>query len=323
MFKHILVPLDGSSLAESVLPAADYLASVLRAKITLIHIIEQDALPSVHGQRHLTSVVEAEPYLEGVARRAFTSEASVEFHVHTAATSDVARGIVEHQHELTPDLIVMCTHGRSGLRDLLFGRIAQQVVASGRTPVVLISPETAVNKKPFRCRTILAPTDGDPCHDEGLGVAFGLARATNSRLHLLCVVQTLATLAGRHAATGRFMPGTTQAVLELAQNELEAYLHRQVSSFQAQGVSVSAEVRRGDPASVIVETAAASQADIIVLGTHGKAGLEAFWAHSVAAKVLAKTRLPLLLVPVKNREDLGNTRLGRQRGSSQRHPESN
>jgi len=302
MFKHILVPLDGSSLAESVLPAADYLARILRAKITLIHIVEQDASPSVHGERHLTSVDEAEPYLEGVARRAFTSEVSVETHVHTAAISDVARGIVEHQHELAPDLIVMCTHGRSGLRDLLFGRIAQQVVASGRNPVMLIGPKAAASKKPFLCRTLLAPTDGDPGHEQGLSVAFGLAGATSSRLHLLSVVQTLGTLAGRHATTGRFMPGTTQAVLELAQNELEAYLHQQVSSFQAQGVSVSAEVRRGDPASVIVETAAACDADIIVLGTHGKAGVKAFWAHSVAARVLAKTRRPLLLVPVKKSE---------------------
>ena len=299
MFRHILVPLDGSSLAESVLPAADYLGRVLQAKITLIHIVEQDASPSVHGERHLTSMEEAEPYLAEVARRAFTSEVSVEFHVHTAPTSDVARGIVEHQHELTPDLIVMCTHGRSGVRDLLFGRIAQQVVASGRTPVVLMRPEGAAKERPFSCRTLLAPTDGTPGHEPGLDVAFALARATRSRLHLLSAVRTLGTLTGRHATIGRFMPGTTQAVLEIAQNELETYLQRQVSGFKAQGASVSAEVRRGDPASVIVETAAACETDIIVLATHGKAGLEAFWAHSVAAGVLVKTRRPLLLVPVK------------------------
>ena len=299
MFKHILVPLDGSTLAESVLPAADFLGQVLRAKITLIHIIEQDAPPSVHGERHLTSMEEAEPYLAELARRAFSSEVSVEFHVHTAATSDVARGIVEHQHELTPDLIVMCTHGRSGVRDLLFGRIAQQVVASGRTPVMLMRPGGVAKERPFSCHTLLAPTDGTPKHERGLSVAFRLARATGSRLHLLAAVRTMGTLAGRHATTGRFMPGTTQAVLELAQDELEAYLQRQVAGFQAQGVSVSAEAGRGDPASVIAETAAACDADIIVLGTHGKAGIEAFWAHSVAAAVLAKTRRPLLLVPVK------------------------
>ncbi|MEJ2430568.1 MAG: universal stress protein [Deltaproteobacteria bacterium] len=302
MFRHILVPLDGSNLAESVLPAADYLGRVLKAKITLIHIVEQDASPSVHGERHLTNVEEAEPYLAEVARRAFSSDVSVEFHVHTAPTSDVARGIVEHQHELTPDLIVMCTHGRSGVRDLLFGRIAQQVVGSGRTPVLLMRPEGVAKERPFFCRTLLAPTDGTPKHEAGLNVAFALARAIRSRLHLLSAVRTLGTLAGRHATTGRFMPGTTQAVLELAQSELEAYLQRQVSRFQAQGVSVSAEVRRGDPAAVIAATAAACEADIIVLATHGKAGLEAFWAHSVAAGVLAKTRRPLLLVPVKKGE---------------------
>ena len=64
------------------------------------------------------------------------------------------------------------------------------------------------------------------------------------------------------------------------------------------GVAVSASVCRGDPASAIVETAGNIDADIIVLGTHGKAGTEAFWAHSVAAKVLSATSRLLLLVPV-------------------------
>ncbi|HYA03190.1 MAG TPA: universal stress protein, partial [Syntrophobacteria bacterium] len=130
MFKHILVPLDGSRLAEVVLPAAGYLARVLGAQVTLVHIIEQGAPASVHGERHLTRAEEAEGYLEEAARRAFSPDLPVRRHVHTEAMENIARGIVEHQAELAPDLILMCTHGRSGLRDLLFGRIAQQVVAS-------------------------------------------------------------------------------------------------------------------------------------------------------------------------------------------------
>jgi nucleotide-binding universal stress UspA family protein len=299
MFKHILVPLDGSDLAESVLPAAEYLARVLHARVTLIHIIERDAAPTVHGQRHLTRVDEAEPYLEEIGRQAFPPEVPVGRHVHTAATSHVARGIVEHQHELTPDLIVMCTHGRGGLRGLLYGSIAQQVVGSGRTPVLLLRPESAAARPTFLCRSLLAPTDGDPRHEQGLSVAAGLARATEARLHLLSVVPTYGTLSGRHATTGRFMPGTTQAVLELAEQSLQSYLHKQVSRFRTQGVPATARVCRGDPASAIVEAAETCDADLIVFGTHGKSGTQAFWANSVGAKVLAQTIRPLLLVPVR------------------------
>jgi nucleotide-binding universal stress UspA family protein len=214
----------------------------------------------------------------------------------------VARGIMDHQDELSPDLIIMCTHGRSGLKDMLFGRIAQQVVASGKTPVLLIPARGATRSASFTCRTILAPTDGKPAHEPGLKIAVELAHATGARLLFLGVVPTVDTLAGRHATSGRFMPGTTRAVLELAEEELESYLQEECGRSKALGVVSSASVRRGDPASIILEAATNSDADVIVLGTHGKAGASAFWAHSVSAEVLGKTTTPLLLIPVPPEE---------------------
>ena len=298
MFKHILIPLDGSTLAEVVLPAAHYLARVLGAHVTLIHILEKGASASVHGERHLTEEEEADRYLAEVARRTFPADTPVSRHVHPETMESVARGLVDHQAEFAPDLILMCTHGRGGLRELLFGRIAQQVVASGRTPVLLIRPHGQRPKEPFRCRTLLAPTDGKPAHERGLDLTFELARAASASVRLLAVVPTMERLAGRQAASGRFMPGTTRAVLQIAEEQLATYLRGRAACGQALGVVVSASVRRGDPATVIAEAAASSNADIIVLATHGKAGAEAFWAHSVPAKVLGKTARPLLLVPV-------------------------
>jgi nucleotide-binding universal stress UspA family protein len=298
MFKHILIPLDGSALAEVVLPAARYFARVLGAQVTLIHILEQGASASVHGERHLTEPREAEEYLEEIARRTFQADIRVSCHVHAEAMDSVARGIVDHQAELAPDLILMRAHGRGGLRELLFGRIAQQVVASGRTPVMLVSPREPRLQEPFVCRMLLAPTDGQPTHEGGLDVAFGLARSTGAHVQLLGVVPTVDKLAGQQAATGRLMPGTTRAVLQIAEDQIVSYLQGQAARGPAMGVVVSASVCRGDPASAIVETAGSIDADIIVLGTHGKAGTEAFWAHSVAAKVLSATSRLLLLVPV-------------------------
>ncbi len=298
MFKHLLVPLDGSKLAEKVLPAAVCLAGALEARVTLLHVIEADAPPAVHGERHLTDSVEAAAYLEEIGRRFFAPEIHLERHVHTSAMQDVARGIVLHEAELAPDLVIMGTHGRGGLRGLLFGRIAQQVVAAGNLPVLLIRPEAPSGQQPFDCRRILAPTDGEPSHALGLQIALELARAMGARLDLLGVVPTLNRLTGRSATTSRFAPGTSQAMLEIAEADLGQYLQKQIVHSKKVGVTAGARLERGDPAIVIAATAERLDADLIVLGTHGKSGAAAFWTQSIGAKVLAQTPRPLLLVPV-------------------------
>ena len=85
MFRHILIPLDGSVLAESALPVAEYLSRVLSARITLVHVIEKDAVASIHGERHLTLHEEAEGYLDQIRQRAFPAGSPVALHVHESA----------------------------------------------------------------------------------------------------------------------------------------------------------------------------------------------------------------------------------------------
>lgn len=126
MFQQILLPLDGSRLAEAALPAAVHLALNLGASLTLIHVIECQAPPAVHGERHLTQADEARAYLDEFARRAVPAGLPVARHVHAQEVEDVAESLVEHVRELAPDLIVMCTHGRGGLRSLMFGSVAQR-----------------------------------------------------------------------------------------------------------------------------------------------------------------------------------------------------
>lgn len=298
MFGHLLLPLDGSRLAESALLPAAYLAQKLGAPLTLLHIIERDAPQAVHGERHLTDPQEARAYMEEVTRRVLPGGLQVEQHIHTRETANVAYGIVEHAAELAPDLIVMCTHGWGGLRDLLFGSIAQQVVALGSTPMLLIQPDAGGQAPPFACRRLLAPWDGVPHHAQALPVAAELAHACRAELHLLLVVPTLGTLSGDSAATGRLLPGATAEVLELATQEAGAIVAWQADRLRAPELPVSEEVGRGEPVASIVETARRMDADLIVMGTHGKAGTSAFWAGSIAPRVCSRTRLPLLLVPV-------------------------
>jgi nucleotide-binding universal stress UspA family protein len=298
MFQHILVPLDGSTLAEAAVAPARWMAGVFGARVTLLHIIERDAPATVHGERHLRETADAEAYLAEIARRSFAPETPVERHVHAAAIRDVAAGIVEHEGELAPDLIVMCTHGRHGVRLVVLGSMAQKVISSGRTPVLLIRPDPSGAERPLDCRLLLVPVDGDPVHEQGLDIAVELAAAARSEVRLLSVVPTPYRLSGRLAATERFMPRSTRAALDMTVENLRSYQEQQMFRIRERGVAVSGEVKSGDTGSVIARTADECGAGMIVIGTHGKKGGEAFWTHSVGAEVQAKTTRPLLLVPV-------------------------
>ena len=294
MFKNILVPLDGSNLSEASLAPAAYLAKTLELQITLLHIIEQDAPTEIHKEHHLTKPDEADAYLKEVAERAFPTKIKVKTHVHAVAVSDVARSIVDHAPELKPDLIVICTHGRSGLHDLLYGNIAQQVVAMGTIPILVIKSKIPS----FELKKILLPLDPDSMHDNSLGMAESLAKIFKAELHLLSIIPTLSTLGDEQAAAGNIMPVTTQAYLDLKVENAKKDLQTHMDELHQGRLKAIAEVARGDPASVIVKATETSAADLIILSTHRRKGMGAFWARSVAPKVAQKTKTPLLLIPL-------------------------
>jgi nucleotide-binding universal stress UspA family protein len=216
---------------------------------------------------------------------------------------DVPRSIVEHaMSEFQPDLIVMCTHGRSGVRELLFGSIAQQVVAQGMTPLFLIKPEFDPSPT-FNVEKILVPLDSGPVHDDSLPLTQELATAYKSRIHLLTVIPTFGTVAGETAAASSLLPATTSALLDIKAENAAEDLQEHLEELKKAGFQVTAEVARGDPATEIVNLSEKLGVDLIVLTTHRKAGTAAFWAGSVAPNVARRVRVPILLIPLKEGEE--------------------
>jgi len=297
VFEHLLVPLDGSALAESVLPTAAGLAAACGARVTLVHVIERDAPREVHGQRHLGDPGEATQYLARVAAKSFPAAVAVEWHVHLEPVGHVAKAIAEHTEELATDLTVMCTHGASGVRDFLFGSIAQQIADTVAGALLILRPRPGEPAPGFQCRRLLVPLDGDPAHEAGLAVAADLGRACDAGVHLLRVVPTFSTLSGPRALQGRLLPGTTSRLLELDAEHARAYLERHRAALAARGVAASAEVGRGAPAELIAEAARHPAVDLVVLTTHGRRGMAAFWEGSVGARLCRGCATPLLTVP--------------------------
>ena len=299
MFKHILLPLDGSQLAETAVPVVAYLADKLKAQVTLLHVIEKNAPETVHGQKHLVNEDEACQYLAEIAEKHFPKDVEVYRHVHTDEVERVSASIVQHSDEFDPDLIVMCAHGQGGLHDFVVGNIAQQVIAAGSVPVLLLQTRSANDLQFNGFEKILIALDGNPAHESGYEVAIELAEELHASVHLVQVVPTLSTLNAKHAATGTLLPATTTALLEIDEDTASDYLEEKMKALQDKKIEVSAEVERGDPARQVVQSADAYHTQLIVLGTHGKSGLNAFWTGSVAPKIVEQTQIPILLVPVR------------------------
>ncbi len=302
MFKRLLIPLDGSPLAEAVLPPALFVAECFRATIILFHAIEQAPPATVHGQRHLMEATEARAYLAQVAARIARPGISIEQDVHPAREADVARSIIEHVAELNADLVFLCAHGHGGWRDVLIGSIAQQVIQLGTTPVFFVRPGEQGTERRYECRKILVPLDSTPIHEPALPVASGIADKCGAELHLVNVVPTAGTLSGERAATGMLLPTTMTAVLDLAQRGAVEYLQEQSAHLLAEGVPTTATVSRGEPAPAILAEAERVHADLIVMATHGRRSFDAFWSGSVTPKVLSKSDVPVLLVRVSGEE---------------------
>lgn len=298
-FRRILVPLDGSRLAESALAGAVVLARGLGATISLLHIIEEHAPPRVHGEPHLTAAPEAARYLTAIAAR-LAPDVAVEQHVHGTEEQDVAGSIAAHAAELAADMVALCTHGRSGLRRVVVGSIAQQVLRRVTAPVLLVRPDMAPL---VRVETVLLPYDHRHPMESALAVTTEIARACGAHVVIVSVVPTLGTLTGDEQAAARLSPLATAVTLDAEEEECRRDLQALAETWQRAGLATRAEVRRGDRPQNLVEAATASGASLVVLATHARAGLGALWIGSVAASVIGKVSQPLLLVRIGSGPD--------------------
>lgn len=293
-FHSLLVPLDGSILAESVLPVATEFARRFGASVTLLHVIERDAPQSIHGEQHLADEASATRYLDEIARRLEGQGIAVTYHVHPNRERDVAASIAGHARELGSDLIVIGTHGNGGLRDVVIGDIAEQVIGRGAAPALLLRPGTPPTGQPFAVRRMVVPLDGSADSERALPIARAIGRVWDAEAVLVRVVPTRGDLSNERSAIAVMLPGATRAVLEIEEAVAAEYL---AGTCKRLGESAAAQARtlRGDPTTMVLRTVETCGADLVVMATHGRSGLGAFWADSVGHRLAEKVAVPLLI----------------------------
>jgi len=297
MYKHLLVPLDGSRLSEAAIPVSIFLAEKLKAKITLLHIVESSAPKTVHGEHHLKTYEEATEYLEKIIKAKYPKNMKIKIHVHSALKINVVNAIASHHNELLSDLLVMTTHGWGGIKEVFFGNNAQQILNTRIMSVLFIPPDFSKNLKKVNITKILSPIDDTELHEQGLETAVELASKCNAELFLVNVIPTMSSLPAKHTSVGMLLPNVTRKILELHENNIRELVLSKMDEISEKGIKVRAEISRGYPGKVINKIAKKEKINLIVIGTHGKAGLNAFWSGSIAAKIVKKSKIAMLFVP--------------------------
>ncbi len=296
MFSRILVPLDGSRMAEAALPAAEALRRAFSSSVTLIHVLESGPPREAHGERHLQDKQEAEAYLAEAAARYFPPDVNIALHVHAEGISTVPESLTEHSQELEQDLIIMCVHGRGGFDRMVGGSLAERIMSTQTVPVLLVRAGLGGPIAPS-FRLVLVALDGKADHEQGLVAAEELARKTGARLLLVSIVPTWFTLRGEGRETGRLLPAATAELLAQTESSAERYLQEHAERLRADGIQVETAIRHGNPPKQITRFARLTGSDLIVLGTHGRTGARAFWAGSIGYLIVGRTATPILLIP--------------------------
>ena len=293
MFKRLLVPLDGSKMAESAIPWSLLIAEKAGSKVLLTHILEKSPPSTIHGEPHIKDLKSAEHYLEELRKR-FPPYIEVDIHVHAVPAGNVAASIADHVNEMGADLIILTSHGRQGIRGLILGSIGQQVLRATYAPVLLLKADGVKRDVP-KVNCILLPLDGTKQSEKAIPIASNMAEMLEARLLLLLVVPTIGTVRGDQAATARILPLATSAVLELEKDEATQYLE-DVRAGLPEKIDANFKVLRGDPVEVVTQEAMRPDVGLVVMASHGHPGLSAIWSASVGSNVQYRIDKPMLLV---------------------------
>ncbi len=302
MFKRILVPLDGSGRAERAILVAAKLAHTSGAAITLLRVIDTSpaSSPSAAAKPILIQTVSetdirmAQSYLDALA----ASDTLAHIHVETQAIAGlIAPTILTEAATRQIDMIVLCSHGLTGISHWALGSVAEKVARYGATPTLVLregdSVPTMEAANGATSVRVLVPLDGSPHSEAALAPAAQLAAALaapgQGALHLLHVVKPDTQ---RSAASTNMAKQYLDATINSLHNETD-------SSGIVNLTFTSSVASSSDIAHTIIQEAEHGKegaTDIIAMTAYGNNGPQHWALGSVTERVLHATSLPLFIV---------------------------
>ena len=285
-YKKILVPLDGSELAEKALP---YVKTIARLKNSNVILFAVSLAIFVDRRDRLFA-----SYLEVSAK-----ELNEEGIKATTATSygDVSEEIVKYANNNKIDLIVMATHGYSRAKRWLFGSVTQKVLYGTETPVLLIKLKSPEVSGEFN--RILVPVDGSPFSEATFPYVVELAKNTKKEILLLhiCEPPVVPSYGSQpiNPTWKKYRDNMWEETERLSTN----YLNKTMAVLKKKGLKIKSRVikaQSGEVAKTIMQTSKEENIDLIAIATQGRTGVRGWVYGSVANKIVEDSSQPVLLI---------------------------
>jgi nucleotide-binding universal stress UspA family protein len=312
MYTRLAVALDGSSQAEKALPVAVQLAKALPARLLLFHVRMEPEDTGENWQSEPGKSFRPEEYLnqlkevltdptKGWALPSEQVQAKVQYGRFAYELGEIAaaEGV---------DLVIMTTHGRSGLSLLVLGSIATGVLKHTRRPVLLLRPvETSLsleealetfNQKPVQ---IMLTLDGSPKAEAALEPATALADQLKATLHLVEVITPVPPVIMVEPGLDYLMlDDFAQAQAEVLTKDALHYLERvqEWIKGKAPRLKVDITVLNGFPASQLEASIRKAKPFLVVMATHARSEFGQILLGSVAEEVLRESHSPVMMVPI-------------------------
>lgn len=295
MFNKILVPLDGSLLAERALEPAMAIARWQGGQAILLSVpvYKQVMVPGTAGyglilpdQSLALYRAEAEEYLGRISQT--HAEAGIDVKT-LVIDGDVAGSIVDTAADERVDLIVMTTHGYSGFTRWVLGSITERVLRSAPCPVLVIRHEEPL-------KHVMITLDGSRLAEQALKPALALAGLLDARVTLLRVDYEEKLSSVEMGLLELTAAEICEEMTQDADNRLAYYLDCVCRHFASPSLAIETAIAVGQPAQRILDFAKEKQVDMIAMATHGRTGLQRWVYGSVTEKVLRNANCAMLIV---------------------------
>ncbi len=303
-FGTILVPHDGSILADTALPYASALTRATGATLELLRVLEELKPIFDSGGRELLWIDPANPRAElaspeilgAAANRLAASGIQAKTVVRIG---DPREEILAEAATLDRPLILLASHGRGGLSRVVMGSVATRIMQMAMCPVMLVrARETDEQPEQVSLKRITVPLDGSELSEKALPYAVGLAESLGARLHLVRVAETYRDEIPE-TSPHIFTSPSYQAMLdqfEVLEHESQEYLQGLATRLGRESITVTWEALSGDPWRQLLRYAERDNPDLIVMTTHGRGGIARWFYGSVSDRLLTAASNPLLLI---------------------------
>jgi nucleotide-binding universal stress UspA family protein len=295
MYTRMLVPLDGSKVAEQVLPYARFLAKSLGIPTELLGVVDPETLVAFANPaqgRPLDTLV-----TETMSRSAIYLETTARSFQGAQVKSSVAKGkpedeVIERAAADKNTLIVMATHGRSGLQRWLLGSVADKVLHGATNHLLLIrASDQGKTDGEAPLKTVIVPLDGSPLAERALPVVVDLAKKMDLQVVLVRAYALPPTISAEDY--GYY----SAELLDHLESEARDYLQGKINEIKQKGIAtVTSVVNTGYGAEEIITLARNTPDNLIAMCTHGRSGIQRTVLGSVTDRVVRHSGDPVLIV---------------------------